>query len=141
MSQILGHPRWPTTPLAFCAGRQPARKWKKAERSNLTQRDKPSFEDRVKAVPRWDMRARSSGQPLAPRLCGLPEVPAELRDIPGDAVVGLMAYELRGQPFPLVHQRLMTVVPTPVVNPDQHTRSPALFPSLPHPPLALLPFP
>src|SRR6266436_1413403 len=42
MSQILGHPRWPTTPLAFCAGRQPARKWKKAERSNLTQRDKPS---------------------------------------------------------------------------------------------------
>src|SRR5882762_4214938 len=41
MSQILGHPRWPTTPLAFCAGRQPARKWKKAERSNLTQRDKP----------------------------------------------------------------------------------------------------
>src|SRR5712672_2653048 len=43
MSQILGHPRWPTTPLAFCAGRQPARKWKKAERSNLTQRDKPLF--------------------------------------------------------------------------------------------------
>src|SRR5258706_12824440 len=42
MSQILGHPRWPTTPLASCAGRQPARKWKKAERSNLTQRDKPS---------------------------------------------------------------------------------------------------
>ena len=41
MSQILGHPRWPTTPLASCAGRQPARKWKKAERSNLTQRDKP----------------------------------------------------------------------------------------------------
>src|SRR5260370_28134946 len=46
MSQILGHPRWPTTPLAFCAGRQPARKWKKAERSNLTQRDKPSTEIR-----------------------------------------------------------------------------------------------
>jgi hypothetical protein len=43
MSQILGHPRWPTTPLAFCAGRQPARKWKKAESSNLTQRDKPSI--------------------------------------------------------------------------------------------------
>src|SRR6266404_816473 len=42
MGQILGHARWPTTPLAFCAGRQPARKWKKAERSNLTQRDKPS---------------------------------------------------------------------------------------------------
>src|SRR5258707_14738876 len=46
MSQILGHPRWPTTPLAFCAGRQPARKWKKAERSTLTQRDKPSTEIR-----------------------------------------------------------------------------------------------
>ena|SRR5258706_301321 len=42
MSQILGHPRWRTMPLAFCAGRQPARKWEKAESSNLTQRDKPS---------------------------------------------------------------------------------------------------
>ncbi len=41
MSQILGHPRWRTMPLAFCAGRQPARKWEKAESSNLTQRDKP----------------------------------------------------------------------------------------------------
>jgi hypothetical protein len=44
MSQILGHPRWRTMPLAFCAGRQPARKWEKAESSNLTQRDKPSGE-------------------------------------------------------------------------------------------------
>src|SRR5258708_28942589 len=140
MSQILGHPRWPTTPLAFCAGRQPARKWKKAERSNLTQRDKPSFEDRVKAVPRWDMRPRSSAQPLAPRLCGLPEVPAELRDIPGDAVVGVMAYELRGQPFPLVHQRLMAVVPTPVVDRDQRAGEPALGGSLAHHFLSLLRF-
>src|SRR5258708_34249435 len=140
MSQILGHPRWPTTPLAFCAGRQPARKWKKAERSNLTQRDKPSFEDRVKAVPRWDMRARSSGQPLAPRLCGLPEVPAELRDIPGDAVVGVMAYELRGQPFPLVHQRLMAVVPTPAVEPDQPAGGPAPCGLLSPPPSFPLPF-
>ena len=43
MSQILGHPRWRTMPLAFCAGRQPARKWEKAESSNLTQRDMPSI--------------------------------------------------------------------------------------------------
>ncbi len=56
------------------------------------------------------MRARSSGQPLAPRLCGLPEAPAELRDIPGDAVAGVMACERGGQPFPLVRQRLMAVV-------------------------------
>src|SRR5712691_10727982 len=76
------------------------------------------------------MRARSSGQPLAPRLCGLPEVPAELRDIPGDAVVGVMAYELRGQPFPLVHQRLMAVVPTPVVDRDQRASEPARGPPL-----------
>ena len=44
MRQILDHPRWPTMPLAFCAGRQPARKWEKAGRSNLTQRDKPHHE-------------------------------------------------------------------------------------------------
>jgi hypothetical protein len=44
VSQILGHPIWPTMPLAFCAGRQPARKREMAGRSNLTQRDKPSAE-------------------------------------------------------------------------------------------------
>src|SRR5258708_36030712 len=86
------------------------------------------------------MRARASGQPLAPRLCGLPEVPAELRDIPGDAVVGVMVYELRGQPFPLVRQRLMAVVPTPVVDRDQRAGEPALGGSLAHHVLALLRF-
>src|SRR6266404_7173460 len=59
MSQILGHPRWPTTPLAFCAGRQPARKWKKAERSNLTQRDKPS---RVAGRRAHDSRSKVNRQ-------------------------------------------------------------------------------
>jgi len=37
--------------LAFCAGRQPARKWEKAESSNLTQRDKPSRQLRSNAQP------------------------------------------------------------------------------------------
>src|SRR5260370_29339515 len=86
------------------------------------------------------MRARASGQPFAPRLCGLPEVPAELRDIPGDAVVGVMVYELRGQPFPLVRQRLMAVVPTPVVDRDQRAGEPALGGSLAPHVLSLLRF-
>jgi hypothetical protein len=41
MSQILDHPRWPTIPLAFCAVHQAVRKWEKAGRSYLTQRNKP----------------------------------------------------------------------------------------------------
>jgi hypothetical protein len=41
------------------------------------------------------------------------EVPAELHDVPGDAVVGVMAYELGGQPLLLVRQRLVAVVATP----------------------------
>src|SRR5262249_56336025 len=48
-----------------------------------------------------------------------------------------MAYELRGQPFPLVHQRLMAVLPTPVVDRDQRASEPALGGSLAHHVLAL----
>jgi pimeloyl-ACP methyl ester carboxylesterase len=41
MGHILDPQRWPTMPLAFCAVRQAGRKWEKAGRSYLTQRNKP----------------------------------------------------------------------------------------------------
>src|SRR5215831_20685423 len=99
-----------------------------------------AFEERVEAVPREDMRTRSSGQPPAPRPCGLPEAPVKLRDVPGDAVVGIMAYELRRQPCVLERQRPVAVFPTPVVDRIQHAGEPALGGSLPHHVLALLRF-
>jgi hypothetical protein len=41
MGHILDPQRWPTMPLAFCAVRQAGRKWEKAGRSYLTQRNRP----------------------------------------------------------------------------------------------------
>src|ERR1700730_3795643 len=66
------------------------------------------------------------------------EVPAELHDVPGDAVVGVMAYELGGQPLLLVRQRLVAVVPTPIADRTQRAGEPAFGRSLAHHVLALL---
>ena len=66
------------------------------------------------------------------------EVPAELHNVPGDAVVGVMAYELGGQPLLLVRQRLVAVVPTPVADRTQRAGEPAFGRSLAHHVLALL---
>ncbi len=51
-----------------------------------------------------------------------------------------MAYEPGGQPFPLVRQRLMAVVPTPVADRGQRAGEPALGGPLAHHVLALLRF-
>src|SRR5262245_7543186 len=97
-----------------------------------------AFEKRVEAVPWEPFRARSPCQPHSPDPCDLGEIPARLLHIPRDAVVGVVTYELRRQPGVLHEQRLMAVLPTPVVDGDQPTGEPALGRSLSHHVLAFL---
>src|ERR1700678_3245685 len=65
-------------------------------------------------------------------------IAAELRDVPGDAVVGVMAYELRGELYVLIADRLVAVLPAPVVDRDQGAGEAAFRRPLPHHVLALL---
>src|SRR5260370_280738 len=98
-------------------------------------------EDCVEACPCEPLRPRSSLQPLPPYLCDLLTIPVHVPNVPRDAIVGIMTFELRRQPSVLPAQQLMAVFPTPVIDCHQRTGKAVLRRRLPHHVLALLRFP
>src|SRR5258708_24630139 len=97
-------------------------------------------EECVEACPCEPFRARSSLQPLPPYLCDLLTIPVHVPNVPRDAVVGIVTFELRRQPGVLPGQQLMAVCPTPVIDCPQRTGKAVLLRRLPHHVLALLRF-
>jgi hypothetical protein len=67
-----------------------------------------AFEQRTKDGPSEGLPPRASFQPLFPGPGDLLEVPTEVLDVPGDAVIGVVAYQLCRQLGLLIGNRLVT---------------------------------